>query len=169
MRPAILGSLLALAACRDLSSFTTGDDSYEGAVVAGSFVRTGVGPGSRLCLTFDTDHLQDGPGSIWTNDGRFTAAPLRPIPQIWHDPLSTLSFGDGRDKNLVYVASSSPTFTADPGGDVLAIVSLMNSGGVEVRLLRGAPGGPAGSAPAGDNVFAVFTLDRQSGTCGYPQ
>jgi hypothetical protein len=159
---------LALVACRDLSSFTTGGDRFEGPVVPGDFVRAGVPSNVRACLTLDTDHLQDAPGRISSSDGRFHEEPLRPIPQIWHDPLSTLSFGDGRQKNLVYVATPVPSFAGDPGGEVFVVVSLMNSGSVEVRLLRGAPGGDA-STPTGapSNIFAVFTLDRQPGPCSF--
>jgi hypothetical protein len=163
-------SLLACMGCRDLSGFATGGDRFEGAVIQGDFVRTGVGPLTNLCLSLDTDHLQDAPGTISTDDGRFHAAALRSIPQIWHDPLSTLSFGEGRLKNLIYAAAATTPFADGMGGDVFAVVSLMQSGHVEVRLLRGAPPltDDAGSqgAPAG-NVFAVFDLTRQTGPCSY--
>ena len=76
-------------------------------MVNAGFVLAGILPNTKLCLTLDTDHLQDAPGAISTDDGLFRKAPLRPIPQIWHDPLSTLTFGEGRLKNLVYVATSS--------------------------------------------------------------
>lgn len=166
---------IALVACRDISGFSTHGDRYEGAVVAGQFVRVGVDAGTTLCLTIDTDHLEDGPGDLWTSDGRFAMAALRPIPQIWHDPLSTLSFGDGRLKNLVYVVAATTPFADGDGNDVFAVVSLMQSGDVEVRLLRGAPPVPtatgdasqldAGASPPIENVFAVFTLSRQPGPC----
>ena len=132
------------------------------------FVRAGFDGATSMCLTLDTDHLQDGPGLIWTSDLRFHATTLRPVPQIWHDPLSTLSFGQGRTKNLVYMASAQPT-DADLGGDVVAIVSLMDSGNIEVRLLRGAPGAQASDAgpPSPANLFAVFNLQRRSGACSF--
>jgi hypothetical protein len=99
---------------------------------------------------------------------------LRPIPQLWHDPLSTLTFGEGRLKNLLYVVSPSSS-AGDTAGDVFAVVSLMQSGDVEVRLLRGAPGldADAGSASSGatsataNNIFAVFILGRQKEPCSY--
>ena len=170
MRRAFLGlaALAAVVACRDLSAFTThGTDVYEGAVVGAGFVLAGMKTDARLCLTLDTSHLEDTPGTISTKDGMFRDAPLRPIPQIWHDPLSTLSFGEGRLKNLVYVASTS----ADE--DVFAIVSLMQSGDVEVRLLRGAPGLPAAgadggaTATSGGNLFAIFSLTNQGKPCSF--
>lgn len=168
MRAALLGLaavLPYLASCRDLSGFSTTDgDRYENKVVSAPFVLAGLQPDTSLCLTLDTDHLQDTPGAISTDDGMFQKAPLRPIPQIWHDPLSTLSFGEGRLKNLIYVA------TPTAGDDVFVVVSLMQSGDIEVRLLRGAPGLPtdAGATQsAGQNLFAVFDLTRKEGPCSY--
>lgn len=170
--------------CRDLSGFSTGGDRFEGTVVDADFVRSGVDPGTSLCLSLDANHLQDTPGALSTSDGRFQHVPLRPIPQIWHDPLSTLSFGDGRLKNLLYVATATTTYGDGHGDDVFSVVSLMQSGGVEVRLLRGAPpasapspstedgappvvtdGAPAAAQPV--QVFAVFLLSRESGPCSY--
>jgi hypothetical protein len=161
--------LAGSAGCRDLSGFTTAGSSYEGPVVAADFVRAGVDMSTRLCLTLDTDHLQDAPGALSTNDGRFHAVPMRTIPQFWQDPLSTLSFGEGRLKNLIYVVTASTPFADGNGNDVFAVVSLMQSGNVEVRLLRGAPGGATDGAPSptGGNVFAVFSLSRQQIPCSY--
>ena len=161
---------IPLVGCRDLSSFTTGSGSYEGPVVPASFVLTGLDAGTSLCLTLDTNHLQDNPGSVWTSDGLFTAVPLRPIPQIWQDPLSTLTFGEGRLKNLVYIATATTPFPDGNGNDVLFVLSLMQSGDVEVRMIRGAPGlVPEGgtAATSGGNLFAVFDLTRQPGACGF--
>jgi hypothetical protein len=161
---------LSVAGCRDLSSFSTNGDSFVGPVVQAPFVLAGIDPSTSLCLTLDTDHLQDAPGTLSTSDGRFQAAALRPIPQIWQDPLSTLSFGEGRLRNLVYVAGATTPFADGNGNDVMAVVSLMQSGDVEVRLIRGAPGGPQDGGSAGasaGNVFAVFDLVRQTGPCSF--
>jgi hypothetical protein len=159
-----------VAGCRDLSSFTTSGDHFEGQVVQADFVRSGVDATTSLCLTLDADHLEDGPGAISTSDGRFGAVPLRPIPQIWHDPLSTLSFGDGRLKNLIYVATATTPFGDGNGGDVLAVVSLMQSGDVEVRLIRGAPDLPVeggAGVTSTTNLFAIFDLSRKPGACSF--
>jgi hypothetical protein len=161
-------AIATLAGCRDLSSFSTGNGSYQGPVVPASFVLAGLDAGTSLCLTLDTDHLQDAPGTISSSDGMFSAVPLRPIPQIWQDPLSTLTFGEGRLKNLVYVATATTPFADGNGNDVYFVVSLMQSGDVEVRMIRGAPGLVVdGGAVTGGNLFAVFDLTRQSGPCGF--
>lgn len=159
---------VAAAGCRDLSGFSTHGDSFAGPVLGANFVLAGVDPSTSLCLTLDTDHLQDAPGNVSTTDGHLQSVPLRPIPQLWQDPLSTLSFGDGRLKNLVYVVTPTTPFADGNVGDVLAVVSLMQSGDVEVRLMRGAPAPAAdGGTAAAGNLFAVFTLARQSGPCSY--
>jgi len=169
--PALALALTAAAAtgCHDLSSFSSGAGSYAGPVVQAQFVLAGMDPSTTLCMTLDTDHLQDGPGNLSTSDGRFGTVPLRPIPQIWQDPLSTFTFGEGRLKNLMYVATASTPFSDGNGNDVFAVVSLMQSGGIEVRLIRGAPGLSldGGSESTGGNLFAVFDLTRQSGPCSY--
>ncbi len=155
----------AAAACRDVGRYSTKSDHYEGEIVKGSFVRSGLAEDARLCLVLDADHLQDGPGSITSSDGRFRATPLRPIPQLWHDPLSTLSFGEGRRQNLVYVAS--PMAEGGESGDITVVVSLMTEGGVEIRMMRGAPQADGAAPPTTPPLFGVFTLERREGSCSF--
>ncbi len=176
-RSALAASVICgvpLVACRDIEGFSTASGGhYEGTIVGASFVRAGLDATVRMCLLIDTDHLQDAPGSLSTDDGLFRTTSLRPIPQIWQDPLSTLNFGEGRVKNLVYVARGG---AADPdrAGDVMVVVSLMVAGDVEVRLLRGAPPSPADASPspadagaAPEALFGVFALRRSSGSCPF--
>lgn len=159
-----------VAGCRDVSKFSSKNDRYEGAITNGSFVRSGVSEDVKMCLTLDTDRLQDAPGTLRTSDGRFNGATLRPIPQLWHDPLSTLTFGDGRIQNLLYAVSP---VVGDAGPeeaqDVFVVLSLMQSNRIEARLLRGAPQSDAGATPAGvaSAVFAVFHLEREPGACSF--
>jgi hypothetical protein len=165
-RPIVLSAALAAslaAACTDVSRFSNAGDHYQGTIAAGDFVRAGFDPSASLCLVLDANHLQDAPGTLTSSDGRFASTPLRPIPQIWHDPLSTLSFGEGRVQNLVYAVT--PIADADALGDIVAVVSLLQSGGVEVRLFRSAPAIDAG--PGGTSLFGVFSLSRGSGACSF--
>jgi len=148
--------------CRDVTRFSSSGDHYEGPVVSADFVLAGIDPETRLCLELDAARLQEVPGTISTSDGRFRGTALRPIPQVWHDPLSTLNFGEGRLQNLLYVAT--PAAEGGAPGDVFAVVSLMQSGSVEVRLLRSAPEIDAGSA---SNLFGVFPLTRVGGPCSF--
>jgi hypothetical protein len=166
LRPAALllaaTSSLALAlGCTDVSRFSNSGDHYSGTIVPGGDVLQGFDSKLELCLVLDASRLQGAPGTLTSSDHRFWNAALRPIPQIWHDPLSTLSFGEGRVQNLVYVVT--PLADADAFGDIYVVLSLMQSGAVEVRLFRGAPAIDAGAGP--DNLFGVFSLTRSAGPC----
>jgi hypothetical protein len=146
--------------CTDVTSWSTRGDHFEGLVVQGGFVRTGFGGDVTMCMTFDGAHVQDAPGMIATNDGRFHAAPLRPIPQVWHDAFSTMSFGEGRVRNLPYAVQPVKD---EP--DAMAIVSLMKDDAIEVRIVRGAPGRDGGTVEA--PLFAIFRLERHPGPCAF--
>jgi hypothetical protein len=167
---AALSSSLALVAavamgCKDVDEFTTkSGESYCGNVVEGPFVRSGFGPATQMRLRFDAEKQGTSPGTLSTSDGLFTDAPLRAIPQVFHDPLSTLQFGEGRRKNLVYVVD--PT-ERSRGGAVTSVVSLMEGGGAEVRLLRGARADAEASDPSSVQLFGVFPMSRQPGLCGF--
>jgi hypothetical protein len=155
-----------IAGCRDLSQFDTKNGArYEGTVASAAFLRSGFADGTNACISLDTDHLQDAPGTISTSDGRFQQTPLRPVPQLWNDPLSTFNFGEGRVKNLMYVAT--PKFDVGNSSDVTVVVSLLQSDGVEVRILRGAPALGDAGPPATAPLFGVFTLSRKDGACAY--
>ena len=151
--------------CNDVTRFSTDpDESYCGSIIPGPFVRKGFEPGVRMRMTFNADRLADLPGVISTDDGSLSNAPLRPIPQLANDPLSTLQFGEGRQRNLLLVVG------VEDGQTAFAVVSLMDSGDVEVRIVRGAPLPPGVTAqPVQESreLFGVFPLARQRGTCGF--
>ncbi len=160
----VLGAIPGLA-CKDISRFSTQPgESYCGSIVPAGFVRQGFGPGVRMRLTLDTDHLNDAPGAVVTDDGMFEYANLRPIPQLAHDTLSTLTFGEGRERNLLF------GITATEGAQALAVISLLENGTVEVRVVRGAsllPNESPMPASQGEQLYGIFPLQRQQGTCGF--
>ncbi len=166
MRALLLSSLALALGCADTGRFSSDkekNESWCGIVTSASFVRAGIEPGTKLRLLLDADALQTSPGRIWTSalatGERFTASRLEVIPQLMHDPLSTLTFGEGRLKNAIAVADLA-------GTQVLVVVSLMQSGEVEVRLVRGATGAADAGAPP--LIFGVFRLTREIGDCGLP-
>lgn len=173
-RAAALGASGALAAslvaCRDVSDFSTSSGHiYEGPITGATFVRAGLGNRVNMCLTIDTGQLQTTPGALSTDDGLFHETPLRSIPQFWQDPLSTFNFGEGRIQNEIYVAHGNATDAAI-SGDVFVVVSFMVAGTIEVRLLRGAPGGPSegsSGAEAPPVLFGVFSLTRRRESCPF--
>jgi hypothetical protein len=164
----LLFSPLASGGCRDVSRFSTEPgESYCGQIVGASFVLRGFADKLRMRMTFDADHLADTPGALSTDDELLTNAPMRPIPELMNDPLSTFNFGEGRDKNLLFAID--PT---DPsrGPTIMVIVSLMHDGDAEVRLVRGAPSADASSAGPADGapLFGVFApMIRQQGQCSF--
>jgi hypothetical protein len=77
-----------------------------------------------------------------------------------------LTFGEGRNRNLVYMVTPQG---GESTADITAVLSLMHSGTAEVRLLRGAASADAPSCPdSGDALFAVFTpLTKREGPCSF--
>jgi hypothetical protein len=150
---------LALAGCRSLDRFDTGDDgAFCGNIIDSSFTRRGFEPGLTMRLTLDIDALHDEPGRLSTNDAEGLCAPdpsfadakLHVTPELFADPLSLLEFGSTRDHNFVAWVDSTCQ------GSALAVISLMRTGDVEVRLLR--RGLTANDETPGD--FSVFQLER---------
>jgi hypothetical protein len=153
---------LALLGCRDLERFDTGESgAYCGSIIDSDFTRAGFAPGLQLRLTLDIDALEVAPGTLSTNDAappgpcsplpEFDHTPLRVTPELFSDPLSQLEFGATRYYNFVAWVDSTCQSSA------LAVVSLMHTGQVEVRLLRRGTGIVGESSP---DQFGVFQLER---------
>jgi hypothetical protein len=167
-----LSLALGTSGCRSLDRFDTGDDhAYCGTIVDAQFVRTTVQEGGfdrtlRMRLTLDVDAFTTVPGAITTDDGEegpcapsptFSAAPLLATPEVHHDVLSTFSLGESRPDNLVTWVESTCR------GPMLAVISLMTSDDVEVRLLKPPALGQDVARPA----FGLFELSRRRGDCGF--
>ena len=151
---------LTVAGCRSLDRFDTGaDGAYCGSIIDSPFTRRGFEPGLQLRLTLDIDALRVNPGTLTTSDAAeglcapaptFDAARLHVTEELFADPLSLLEFGSTRDHNfLAWVDTTCQ-------GSALAVISLMKTGDVEVRLLR------RGLSPDAETPgdFAVFQLER---------
>lgn len=161
---AALSALIAAAVavgCTELGSFsTTYGECYRGNIVAAEFVRTGFDQSAQLSLTLDVSALSEGHGAagqIWSNDGRFNGAIVHQMEQLAHDNLSLFQFPGGRIRN--YLAHATPT----DGAPAAIVISLMEDGRVEVRVIRSAPEHDRSVLP----LFGVFrlSLDEQ---CGLP-
>jgi hypothetical protein len=156
--------------CKDIGSFTTAPgESYCGELVPAEFILVGFKPPIKMRIKFDADHLSDTPGNLSTDDHVFNYAPMRPITPLFSDALFTLQFGEGRDKNLLYMVDPDD---ASNGPTVNVVLSLMHSGELEVRLIRGAPasidGGPPPNPEDGAPRFGVFgPLRRETGECSF--
>lgn len=181
----LLLALPATLSCKKLDRFDThGAAAYCGDLVSGpyfhdGFVATGAEPPSiRLKLTLDTSQLgsfadnkvahvgrltsNDQQQGLCSADGKalFRSSPLRTIPQVSHDTISTLSFSEGHDEDFFAWADSTCQ------GTMLAVVSLLSSGQVEVRLFKPAPL-PADGGPETRPGFALFSLKRHDKGCEF--
>lgn len=161
---ALFAATTLLAACSDLSRFSTGaDESYCGAVINAGFVRAGIPVGTTMRLQLNATQLQVAPGTLWVsnpigNAGVVNAVAIEPIPQLANDPLSSFSFGEGRVANAMAVMHVG-------GVEILVVLSLLQSGDVEVRLLHGSPTQQAATAQQDLQIFGVFQLQKQEGDC----
>ena len=167
---------LLLCGCRHLDRFDTEKgEAYCGSMVPAAFAHEGFLPDEetealRLRLALDMDALTTTPGTISTDDADrglctpeplFDQAVLRAIEEAFHDPLSSLEFGEGPEHNfLTWVDSTCQ-------GTMIGVVSLMKNDDVELRLLKPAALPAADAGPAERPGFAQFRLRRRSGDCGF--
>lgn len=158
--PVAIAAAVAVG-CTDLGSFsTTYGECYRGNIVTAEFVRTGFDQNAQLSLTLDVSALSEGrgdAGQIWSNDGRFNGAIVSQMEQLAHDNLSLFQFPGGRIRN--YLAHA----TATDGSPAVIVISLMEDGRVEARVIRAAPENDRTVLP----LFGVFrlSLDEQ---CNLP-
>jgi len=140
---ASLGALSFSLSCRNLDRFDTrGEAAFCGDLVSGPsfhdvFIPTGQPAVLRMKLTLDTSQISSFaenkgafPGVLTSNDidtglcsaggqALFESSPLRAIPQVDHDTISTMTFGEGHDEDFFGWTDSTCQ------GTMLAVVSLM--------------------------------------------
>jgi hypothetical protein len=175
-----LFGVLSLLGCRNLDQFTSKPgEAYCGPIIGqpefqDGFVKQGEPPDLELALTLDTNRLTSQPGRLSSGDAAngmcaapgapqalFDNAPLRAIPEVDHDVLSALSFGEGHEHDFfVWVDSTCQ-------GTMLGVVSLLKNDQVELRLFKPAhkpvPNAPPDQSPG----FAVFHFYVQKGGCDF--
>lgn len=166
-------AVLAGTSCTDLGEFATSPGrEYRGTIVGTeadgvcppgtpcSFIRRGFPAGVELSMTFDPTEAGTDPGTLTTTGetcgATFDGTPLLPITPLAHDALSQYDFpGGGRLRNYMFVAR--PTTGALAGRDAMVFVSLLQGGGIDVRILAGP--GQTDCAPDDCAAFAAGTCD----------
>jgi len=171
-------SLFALCGCRSLERFdTSGAAAYCGSIVGAQlfqdgFIPDNTPPSLSLNLELDIDRLATRPGTITSNDGAtglcsktgeplFRNAPLRAIEEIFHDDLSQAEFGEGHQHDFFAWVDSTCQ------GTMVAVVSLLTNGAVEVRLLKPAADPPADASASERPGFAKFYLRKNEKGCSF--
>jgi hypothetical protein len=183
----LLGCALLLpvtAGCRNLDRFDTQPgESYCGSLVGQETIATGFHSnweGSRdistLSLKLNTAAFFEKsgvPAVISSNDAAFgpcgpnqplfVQAPMRTIGAALGDRLSTLRLGEDHQLDFTtYVESTC-------SGSMVGILSLLQSGDVELRLLRPAPMADGDDAATADTTarFGLFVLKKTKEGCGF--
>jgi len=178
---------LTVVGCHSLDNFDTKPGyAYCGTIPANplfqtGFVPDGTPPSLEIALTLDTGKLASQastddagrelslasqPGILSSNDAGtglcgeqplFQDAPIRTIPELDHDALSTLTFGEGHEHDFFVWVDSTCL------GTMLAVVSLIKNDQVEMRLFKPArlPSPDTTPSSAEKPGFAVFHLDRK--------
>jgi hypothetical protein len=170
---------LSLGGCRSLERFdTAGEAAYCGSIVGAQlfqdgFVPDNTPPSLSLHLELDIDSLATRPGTLTSNDGAtglcsangnqplFRNAPLRAIEQLFHDDLSQAEFGEGHQHDFFAWVDSTCQ------GTMVAVVSLLTNGAVEVRLLKPAPESAPDASASERPGFAKFYLKRNDKGCSF--
>jgi len=177
-------ALLALLGCSTLDRFDTpGQAAYCGELVGSpsfqeGFLPSGAEPSLELKLDLDVQALRSRPehpivvAELDSNDranglcssagsALLAAARLRTIPELDHDPLSLLEFGEGRDYNFFGWVDSACQ------GTFLALTSLMRNDDVEIRFFKPAALPPLEPTPEESPGFALFRLRRRELGCDF--
>lgn len=166
-----IATATAASGCRTLDRFRLGsNETYCGSMVSAPVFQEGLLPAGpptlRMRLDLDIDDLTGRPGPITTDDATpghlglcaplplFDRAPLRAIPEVMHDAISTAQFGDGRDLNFFAWADSTCQ------GTTLNVISLMSDESVEVRVFKPAKLPPPDAGPDARPGFGLFQLKR---------
>ncbi|HYQ16832.1 MAG TPA: hypothetical protein VEQ58_13770 [Polyangiaceae bacterium] len=184
-----LCALLSTLSCRELQRFDTRDgEVYCGDLVSGDpftdgFVVDNKPQQLRMMLsdldtsklgTFSTDNQVGVPAHLTSNDKLtglcakdvlplFDNSPVRSIPQVDHDALAAMTFGEGHDEDFFTWTDSTCQ------GTMLGIVSLLRNNDIELRLFKpnklAAIGDPADKRPG----FALFYMRRNpnAASCGF--
>jgi hypothetical protein len=169
-------TLLLLAGCRELEGFSTGPgEEYRGSIVASQGftvdggetdidpIRLGMdtdpsregdeifGAGTTMEMTLRVEEFQtNAVARATTSDGLLIDAQFQSIEKLWNDTLSGFSFPSGRLRSGLYFVQASSSAPAGLAGiEILAVLSLMVDGSVEVRLISGA-----------NRLYGVFRLRK---------
>ena len=134
-------------------------------------IPSGSPPTLQVRLQLDTSSLSNRPGTLTSRDAGhgvcgdsplFDEAPLRAIPELLHDALSQLDFGQGHEHDLFAWVDSTCK------GTMLTVISLLSNGAVEIRLFKPAPDLPSMTTDQADLAgFGLFYLQRNQNGCGF--
>jgi|MudIll2142460700_1097286.scaffolds.fasta_scaffold66024_2 hypothetical protein len=137
--------MMVLAGCNKLKDY---NGEFDGPVLAYEPIRIGFPPETTLHMKMDFYDEVQAEGTMSTSDGTFDNATLQPIQGLSNDGLWTLKFSGSGFLNYMRIAEV--TNGVFKGKYAVVIISLFESGDVEVRIIVGA-----------SDLYGVFTLKKQ--------
>ena len=175
----LLSALLGCAGCKSVDRFDTGPGGAYCGEMLGGVASDGLIPDSdggvtrlKLALTLSTQHLQDYPGRLTSNDDSgglcegtrlFDNARIRTVQPALHDAIASMQITPDHEQDVFTWIDS----TCQGQGTFVGIISLMYDGTVQVRLFKPMhdvdAGAPANLRPG----FGVFSLARNDSGCGF--
>ncbi|HEY5956384.1 MAG TPA: hypothetical protein VIV60_07530 [Polyangiaceae bacterium] len=171
--------------CKNLERFDThSNESYCGTLVGQQEISMGFGePGwngsvdhPTLALTLNTSDLFKAggvPAVIDSNDAEFgpcgngtplfKQASVRTIDKAIGDRLGSMHLDEDHVEDVMTFVDSSCS------GSMVGLLSLIQGGSVELRLLRPAPPivDPESATSETTPRFGLFVLNKRSGGCGF--
>ncbi len=153
----VIAVAFALIACTETGEYTTTPgECYHGTIKSSDFIRAGFDSDVKLWMTLDVNSLSqgiEGNTTLTTSDGTFKNSVVVQMAQLQHDSLSLFTFPGGQVRS--YLGYSKPA----SGLPVTTVISLMEHGDVEVRLMRP----DLDESDDDTSLFGVFRLVLRDG------
>lgn len=176
--------LAASSACRDIDRFDTRDgETYCGSLfgygdISTGFERQWVGDANRFTLSAKlstSEMFKAGgvPAILQSNDADFgpcgpdrplfDRAEVRVLDKALGDRLGAMQLAEDHIADLVTYVDSTCS------GSMVSVLSLIQTGSLEVRLLRPAPTSGSDTATTADAIprFGLFVLKKAKSGCGF--
>ena len=124
----------------------------------------------KLALTLSTQHLQDYPGTLSSNDDAdglcagqplFFKSTVRTIQPALRDAIASMQITPDHTQDIFTWVDSSCQ------GTFVNILSLMNDGSVELRLFKPWKEADAGAPANARAGFGLFSLTKSDTGCGF--
>ncbi len=179
----IAGSLAIATGCKNVQRFDTGssaayclelveDGSTNSEMLpddAGGLLDAGANQ-LQLGVTIDSQHLSTRPGVLWSNDAGFglcspsplfDRVPIRTIQPALIDVISTVQLTPDHIQDIFTLVDSTCQ------GTMVSILSLIDGGSVEVRLIKPMPEKGENGTAQDKPGFGLFARSRRRENCDF--
>lgn len=169
--------LLGATSCKSVTDLGSGSGrTCAGGIVGAAnapFIRRGFCSPTLIDLRFAPnvpDSCAAPADQNWvamfsTDDGNFSCARLDPISGVEHDSLSRVDFPGAMRVKTYFYSARRAAGTPHAGEDATVVLSLLDTGSIEVRIIDGDGGAGMGadctpaSARESEGLFGFFALE----------